>query len=136
MAHSNNINFEDLQSAKSYSAYGAYALSKLANILFTFKFADELKDTGVTANCLHPGVINTKLLREGFGAMGQDVKVGAKIPVFLASSKKVEDITGKFYANRIKGLIQKEQRAAEIAYKNNVQDELWGISSEMVRINK
>lgn len=135
MAHSSSINFDDLQSEKNYSAYGAYTLSKLANILFTFKLAEELKGTGVTSNCLHPGVINTKLLREGFGAIGRGLKIGAKIPVFLASSPKVESVTGKFFANRIRGLVQREQRAAEIAYNKDVQDNLWKLSSEMAGFN-
>jgi NAD(P)-dependent dehydrogenase (short-subunit alcohol dehydrogenase family) len=135
MAHSSSIDFNDLQSEKSYSAYGAYTLSKLANILFTFKLAYDLKNTDVTVNCLHPGVINTKLLRGGFGAMGSDVKAGAKIPVFLASSTQLEGISGKFYAGRISGLGQKEQRTAEIAYNRNVQEKLWTISEEMVGIN-
>ena len=132
MAHSSSIDFNDLQSEKGYDAYSAYALSKLANIIFTFKLVEVLKGTRVTINCLHPGVINTKLLREGFGSMGRDVKVGAKIPVFLASSPKVEGVTGKFFANRIKGLIQREQRAAEIAYSKEVQEKLWEISEKLV----
>ena len=131
MAHSSSIDFNDLQSEKSYSAYGAYALSKLANILFTFKLADDLQNTGVTVNCLHPGVINTKLLREGFGSMGEDVKVGSKAPVFLASSPKVEEITGKFYVNRFRGLIPEEGRAAGIAYDKEVQEKLWEISIKL-----
>lgn len=134
MAHSSSIDFNDLQSEKNYSAYGAYALSKLANILFTFKLSENLKDTGVTANCLHPGVINTKLLREGFGSMGGNVKDGAKIPVFLASSKKVDDVTGKFYITGLKDLIPKEGPTPEIAYNIDVQEKLWVMSSELVGI--
>ena len=129
MAHSSAINFNDLQNEKNYSGYGAYALSKLANILFTFKLADKLRNTKITVNCLHPGVINTKLLREGFRGGGRDVKAGSKIPVFLASSSKVEGVTGKFFASRIKGLIQKEQRAADVAYDKDVQDKLWKVSA-------
>jgi len=131
MAHSSSIDFNDLQSEKSYSAYGAYALSKLANILFTFKLAADLQNTRVTVNCLHPGVINTKLLREGFGSMGEDVKVGSKTPIFLASSPQVKEITGKFYVNRFKGLIPEEQRAAGIAYDKEVQEKLWEISIKL-----
>jgi NAD(P)-dependent dehydrogenase (short-subunit alcohol dehydrogenase family) len=131
MAHSSSIDFNDLQSEKSYSAYSAYALSKLANILFTFKLAQDLKNTGVTANCLHPGVINTKLLREGFGSMGGDVKFGSKIPVYIASSPKVEEITGKFFANWIKGSVPKVQKAAEIAYNKDVQEKLWDVSKKL-----
>ena len=91
MAHSSSIDFNDLQGEKNYSAYGAYALSKLANMLFTFRLAELLMSTGVTVNCLHPGVINTKLLREGFGSFGRNLKAGAKIPVFLAASTDVDD---------------------------------------------
>jgi NAD(P)-dependent dehydrogenase (short-subunit alcohol dehydrogenase family) len=128
MAHSRSIDFNDLQGEKNYSAYGAYALSKLANMLFTFRLAELLKSTGVTVNCLHPGVINTKLLRDGFGSIGGDVKAGAKIPFFLASSADVDDVTGKFYKTGLKGLIPKEGQAAEIAYNKDVQEKLWGIS--------
>jgi len=132
MAHSSCIDFKDLQSEKNYNAYGAYALSKLANILFTFRFAELLKNSGVTANCLHPGVINTKLLREGFGYIGGDLKTGAKIPVFLASSKDIDGVTGKFYVNGFKDLIPKEGRAAEIAYDKDVQESLWEQSNKLV----
>lgn len=132
MAHSNGIDFNDLQSEKSYSAYGAYALSKLANILFTFKLAADLKNTGVTVNCLHPGVINTKLLREGFGSMGRDVKFGAKIPVYLASSPGVTALTGKFFSDDGMVSISNEKRAADIAYNKDIQAKLWDISAKMV----
>ena len=136
MAHSSRINFDDLQSEKNYTGYAAYALSKLANILFTFKLADELKNSNITVNCLHPGVINTKLLREGFGGGGRDVKAGAKIPVFLASSEKVNNVSGKFFASRIIGLIQKEQRAAEIAYDKGTQEKLWNVSAKLTSLNQ
>lgn len=45
----------DLFGEKFYSRWFAYASSKLANILFTRELARRLIDTGVTANCLHPG---------------------------------------------------------------------------------
>ena len=38
--------------------------SKLANILFTYELARRLPlDANVTANALHPGVVNTELQR-------------------------------------------------------------------------
>jgi hypothetical protein len=81
---------------------------------------------------LHPGVINTKLLREGFGYICGDLKTGAKIPVFLASSKDIDGVTGKFYVNGFKDLIPKEGRAAEIAYNKDVQESLWEQSNKLV----
>ena len=57
------INFDDLQSEKSYAKLQAYSQSKLANVLFTRSLAQRLKGTGVTTYSLHPGGINTELSR-------------------------------------------------------------------------
>src|SRR5207244_11609029 len=56
------MEFEDLQGEKKYSGFHAYSQSKLANVLFTYQLAKLLEGTGVTVNCLHPGVVIT-----GFG---------------------------------------------------------------------
>ena len=58
------INFDDLNSEQSYSAFAAYNQSKLANILFTRSLAQRLEGTKVTVNTLHPGVIRTDLGRQ------------------------------------------------------------------------
>lgn len=64
MAHRwGEIKRHDLNSEKSYEPVGCYTNSKLANILFTRELARRLKDTKVTVNALHPGVINTELSR-------------------------------------------------------------------------
>ena len=54
------LDFNDLQSAKSYGGLKVYGRSKLANILFTRELARRLAGTEVTANCLHPGVVATR----------------------------------------------------------------------------
>jgi NAD(P)-dependent dehydrogenase (short-subunit alcohol dehydrogenase family) len=54
------LDFDDLQSAKSFRATKAYGRSKLCNILFTRELARRLHGTGVTANCLHPGFVATR----------------------------------------------------------------------------
>ena len=58
-----NMDFNNLNSERSYSRWTAYGTSKLANILFTRSLAKRLKGTRVTANVLHPGAINTELSR-------------------------------------------------------------------------
>ena len=58
------INFDDIEFKKSFSAWQAYGQSKLAVILFTKLLAEKLKDTGVTVNCLHPGVAATNISRD------------------------------------------------------------------------
>ena len=57
------INFDDLHGEKSYSQTGAYFQSKLANILFTRSLAKRLQGTNVTAYSVHPGAVNTELVR-------------------------------------------------------------------------
>ena len=58
-----NIDFDNLNSEKSYSSVYAYGTSKLANILFTRSLTKRLEGTSVTANALHPGVIWTEITR-------------------------------------------------------------------------
>jgi NAD(P)-dependent dehydrogenase (short-subunit alcohol dehydrogenase family) len=53
------IDFNDLQCAANYSGARAYNQSKLANVLFTYELARNLRGTSVTADALHPGVVNT-----------------------------------------------------------------------------
>lgn len=58
-----DINVTDLNSEKSYDEGAAYNQSKLANILFTIELAKRLQSTGVTVNALHPGIVDTELMR-------------------------------------------------------------------------
>ena len=59
------IDFSDLQATRAYSGQRAYNQPKFANVLFTYELARRLAGTGVTANCVHPGVVRTN-----FGAGG------------------------------------------------------------------
>lgn len=64
LAHTRGeINVTDLNSEKSYDPSKAYSQSKLANILFTRELAKRLEGTKVTVNALHPGVVDTELMR-------------------------------------------------------------------------
>ena len=57
------LNWDDLQSEKSFSSFNVYRQSKLANVLFTNELAERLKDSGVTCVSLHPGAVNTEIVR-------------------------------------------------------------------------
>jgi NAD(P)-dependent dehydrogenase (short-subunit alcohol dehydrogenase family) len=126
MIHARQIDFENLQGEGGFDAGGAYSLSKLCNILFTYKLSRMLRGLPVTVNCLHPGVINTKLLRVAWSSMGASPAQGARTPVYLASSSEVNGVTGSYFVN------MSPQESAAVSYDTDTQDRLWRISEELV----
>ena len=64
------IDFADLQSERRYDPVRVYGRTKLANVLFTYELARRTRTLGVTANCLHPGVIATQLLADYMNVPG------------------------------------------------------------------
>ena len=65
------IDFDDLQFQSNYKGFPAYCRSKLCNILFTRVLARRLAGTGVTANSLHPGFVETRFGDRSGGAMAR-----------------------------------------------------------------
>ena len=129
------IDLGNLQGERRYGAFRSYGQSKLANILFTFELAERLKDTGVTANCMHPGPVNT-----GFGSGSQGFmpllfrvfkpfmrrpEQGADTLVYLASSPEVEGMTGKYLSDR------KVITPSKEAYDADLRERLWEASEEL-----
>ena len=70
------IDFADLQSERRYDPVRVYGRTKLANVLFTYELARRTRTLGVTANCLHPGVIATQLLADYMNVPGSAVPSG------------------------------------------------------------
>lgn len=124
IAHWNSkLDWGNLQGERSYDGFEAYAASKLALILFTYALAKRLEGTDVTCNCLHPGVIKTKLLRAGFGDYpGDTPEKGAKNSVYLASSPEVQGITGQYFQDA------KPVHSSPLSYNRSFQEKLWDIS--------
>jgi NAD(P)-dependent dehydrogenase (short-subunit alcohol dehydrogenase family) len=102
-----SLDFDDLQSAKNFGAMKAYSRSKLCNILFTRELARRLEGTGVTANCLHPGFVATRIGDESGGVISRFAWIaklfaispenGAQTIVYLASSPRVAETTGEYF---------------------------------------
>jgi NAD(P)-dependent dehydrogenase (short-subunit alcohol dehydrogenase family) len=126
MAHAHEMDFDNLQGEKFYDGYTAYSLSKLCNILFSYELTRQLEGTRVTVNCLHPGVIKTKLLRTGWGMGGGSLSSGSKTSVYLASSPDVENVTGKYFSN------SRPANSTRVSHDIAVQKKLWQISGMMV----
>ncbi len=96
-----SIDWDNLQQEKRFSGYGAYGLSKLANILFTVELAKRLGPAGghaPVAHSLHPGVVSTNLLRTGFDSTGPDsLAEGARTSVLCALDPVARESTGTYW---------------------------------------
>lgn len=130
------MNWSDLQAERVYLSYAVYAQSKLANILFTRELAKRLKGTGVTANCLHPGVVATGfgLNTPGLFQLGVKLlsplfisaKKGSETTVYLATSPEVEGKTGGYYAK------QREKKPSRKARDDAAAARLWAESERLL----
>jgi retinol dehydrogenase 12 len=133
------LNFDDLQSEKGYSAWISYGNSKLQNILFTTELSQRLQGTGVTANSLHPGVVNTNFGREGGGDISSFLfnlarpffltpAQGAATSIYLASSPEVSGVTGQYFDNK---KVKTPSRAAQDRLSAS---RLWQISETLCKL--
>ena len=131
------INFADLQSEQSYASFGfgAYSQSKLANVLFTYELARRLEGTGVTANCLHPGVVATGIfrdtplwLRTGL-ALARPLILGsaqgADTVLYLATAPEVAEVSGRYFEKR------KPVQSSPLSYDTEVARRLWEVSEAL-----
>jgi retinol dehydrogenase 12 len=134
------IDFDDLQSERSFRPFAVYGRTKLMNILFTRELARRLDHSGVSANSLHPGVVRT-----GFGQDGDTrawLKIGlgvlrpfmvspvqgAKTILHLACSENVSQISGMYFAR------SKPKTPAPFATDDRAARRLWDVSAKLVRL--
>jgi NAD(P)-dependent dehydrogenase (short-subunit alcohol dehydrogenase family) len=128
------LDFDDLQAKRSYKALRVYNQSKLANILFTYELARRLKDTGVTANALHPGVTATNWGKDG-GMMTavfwimmrfvQSAERGAQTSLYLATSPDLETTSGKYFKK------QEPVASSPESYDEAAARRLWEVSASL-----
>jgi retinol dehydrogenase-14 len=132
------LDFEDLGNARRYRSMRVYGQSKLCNILFTYELARRLEGSTVTANCLHPGAVATRLGQNNgrLATLGTKLLApffrtpegGADTAVFLATAPEVRSTTGGYYANR------RPVRSAAISYDEAVQRRLWEVSETLTGV--
>jgi NAD(P)-dependent dehydrogenase (short-subunit alcohol dehydrogenase family) len=136
-----HLDFADLQSEKRYSSYGAYGKSKLANVLFTRELAHRLAGSGVTVNCLHPGVVASRFAqpRKGQGgdpsaasflaSQGIAPEKSAQAIVYLATSPDLAQTTGQYFNQSPLSTPSEEAQDDTIAKK------LWEKSEKLAGLN-
>jgi NAD(P)-dependent dehydrogenase (short-subunit alcohol dehydrogenase family) len=114
-----------------YGATAAYARSKLANVMHTFALARRMAGTGISVNCLHPGVVATNLLprwlrliKPLFTPVVFDAERGARTTVHLALDQSVAGATGRYFDE-----YQLPRAASPLANDVELQESLWNMSA-------
>ena len=135
------LDFEDLLLKRrfNFNAWKAYSRSKLSNIMFTYALARRLEGSGVTANCLHPGIVATRLgsgnkipIRPVYLLLKPftiSPKKGAETSVYLASSAEVDGVNGKYFDNK------RVSRSSRVSLEEEPQELLWKMSAELTGID-
>ena len=129
-----DLDLDDLQfERRPYDGVKAYAQSKACDRLLTWAFARRLEKSGVAVNTMAPGLVpQTGLYRdtpEPIRLMlnqrgGRSAAEGADTAVWLASSREVEGVSGKFFEQRREILCEFRNTEAE--------EKLWGICEQLV----
>jgi NAD(P)-dependent dehydrogenase (short-subunit alcohol dehydrogenase family) len=131
------IPFDDLNAERSYGGmgYARYGQTKLANILFTTELARRLEGTGVTANCFHPGFVDTgfnsnngglmRLAMQALRPFARRPEQGAETLVWLAVSPEVAHISGGYFKDK--------RRLTPSHADPDSARRLWQVSEEQTR---
>lgn len=133
------LDFNDLEyKERWYNPFGAYAQSKLANIMFTYELARRLQGSTITANALHPGFVSTRFGTNNGGIfnlvpfmarlLGVNEDKGAQTNIYLATSPEVEGVSSAYFSE---GRLAKSNKAS---YDSAAQKRLWQISEQMTGI--
>jgi NAD(P)-dependent dehydrogenase (short-subunit alcohol dehydrogenase family) len=124
------LDFDDLMLERGgYDGFRAYCQSKLAMVMATFELAARLEPGEVTVNALHPGsLLDTKMVREGFGAPQGSVDIGIAAELYLATSPDLERVSGQYFDRT------RPARANAQAYDAAARRMLWRVSEQLTRI--
>lgn len=131
---------DDLQAERKYSSWTVYGNSKLFNIWFTRELARKLQGTGVTVNCLHPGVVKTNFalndegwMKKAWQLMSSLIAItpeeGAVTSIYLCTSSEVEGMSGGYFDQC------KPTRPTKLAQDADLASRLWQVSEELTGLS-
>jgi len=119
------IDFDDVELTEAYDGVTAYRRAKLALAAWTFDLAEEVADTDVVVNCVHPATfMDTDMVRESGVRPASTVEEGGTAVLRLI----IEDTgTGEFYDG------DRTVRAHRDAYNRAVRSSLRRVTDDALR---
>ncbi|CAD6193926.1 unnamed protein product [Caenorhabditis auriculariae] len=122
-----SLNLDDVEAKEDYEKYVQYSRTKLMNFMVGLKLAREAPP-GITVNNLEPGVIETKLLRNG-GFSGAPVREGSVASIHCVMSLDLDSINGGYFDHKGKKVNKLFADATDVKQQNRV----WEISEELCK---
>lgn len=127
-----SLDFDDLQSERSFKALRVFGASKMANLLFTYELARRGEALGITANAIHPGLVRSHLMRDAPAPLRWATGVASRPPA-KAAAAIVPVILGPEHATTTGELLKTGEPAATNDYSHDpaVQTRLWDVSCSL-----
>lgn len=120
------LDFDDIEFRRGYDGFAAYRRAKFALAAHTFALAEELADSGVSVNVLHPATfMDTAMVREGGVTPWNSVADGA--PGVLALATK-DMGTGNYFDGTDRA------RAHEATYDRELQKRLSAVTDQLLAL--
>ena len=147
------IEFDDLHGEQSYDRWGAYAQSKLANVLFAYELERRLRtaDANAMSLAVHPGYADTRLQFRGIEDRGSWLQTAARramntlfaqspargaLPTLYAAT--AADVEGGAYYGpgglaSMRGTPER-QASSDASYDRERAQRLWDVSRELTGV--
>ena len=121
------LNFDDLNQDNEHSGRSAYRLSKIAQVMHTFYYAELLEGTGVTFNTLHPASrMGTTMVLQTPGPVRSAVDEGANVVMYVATSPDLQGRSGIYFEQYDEG------RAHDQTYDEAARERLDKMTREIL----
>ena len=126
---------------RAYTGLKGYGASKTAQLLTVWELADQLQDTGVTINAMHPGDVKTNIgnnngwlyrlfTRLVTNNMLKDPAISGEAIYYLAADPEMAGISGKFYHLTI------EEKPAKHALDRQMGKRILELSMQMTGLSQ
>ena len=99
-AAQSKVNLQALRGLESLTDMAAYSQSKLALTMWSKYLAEQQKLEGLVYLSVNPGsLLGSKMVKEGFGVNGGDLKIGAEILTKMALAEEFSKCSGQYFDN-------------------------------------
>lgn len=123
----------DLNPLDGFAPFPAYARAKLLTLMCGYLLAERLRDTGVTLNAVHPGVVATDILNDIAPAFARPFLApvrrllltpaeGAQAALHLCTAPELAETTGRYYIRH------REGDSPRISHNPRLQQRIWDLS--------